>query len=370
MKDISELTSILNKHFNWDKRRIKCFANMLLALVLGQTVNLIKIASLIVGEIKMESQYRKLQRFFSGFNFNYDLVAGFIYKLFKFDDQKIYLVLDRTQWRWGKQEINILMLGIVWNNCAIPIYWLLLKHRGNSATRHRTALLKRFINNFGKENILGILGDREFYGKEWFKYLDEQDIAFYIRIKKDTEITTPRGFVARIEWLVKGLKKRNPVVFSKGCKIYGMQINVCAVKLENNDYLIIVSNKDIDKGIEIYSLRWRIESLFGFLKSKGFNLEDTHMTKGSRIKKLLTLLAIAFCWAYKAGEWQVKNVGAIPIKKHKRPASSIFRCGLIFLKQAIINLLTTRASRLSRLIQSFLQPILPTNPLSRRVAAF
>ena len=39
-------------------------------------------------------------------------------------------------------------------------------------------------------------------------------------------------------------------------------------------------------------------------KGRGFNFEDTHITDKARIKKLVALLAIAFTWAHRTGEWQ------------------------------------------------------------------
>ena len=56
--------------------------------------------------------------------------------------------MDRTNWRWGKADINILMLGIVFKGTAIPIYWMLLDKRGNSDTPERMALIQMFIDHF------------------------------------------------------------------------------------------------------------------------------------------------------------------------------------------------------------------------------
>ncbi len=55
-----------------------------------------------------------------------------------------------------------------------------------------------------------------------------------------------------------------------------------------------------------------IETLFGCLKSRGFRMEDTHVTDPDKIEKILFVLAIAFCWAYRAGEIQSKIT---PIRK-------------------------------------------------------
>ena len=61
------------------------------------------------------------------------------------------------------------MLAVLYNGVVIPIYWLLLNKKGNSDTRERIAIVKRFIKQFGKERLLGILADREFIGEQWLR---------------------------------------------------------------------------------------------------------------------------------------------------------------------------------------------------------
>jgi len=104
---------------------------------------------------------------FSKFPLDYQQIAGFIFKLFFVSGGQCYLSMDRTNWRWGKSDINILMLAIVFKGTAIPIYWMLLDKRGNSDTPERIALIQMFIDHFGINCIKGILADREFVGKDW-----------------------------------------------------------------------------------------------------------------------------------------------------------------------------------------------------------
>ena len=76
------------------------------------------------------------------------------------------------------------MLGIIYKNNSFPLYRKLLDKGGSSSTRERKALLNKAIKLLGKERILGILGDREFIGASWFKYLLKNQIEFHIRIPK------------------------------------------------------------------------------------------------------------------------------------------------------------------------------------------
>ena len=50
-------------------------------------------------------------------------------------------------------------------------------------------------------------------------------------------------------------------------------------------YVIFVSNVADAKVAVYYAQRWGIEVLFGDLKSRGFNFEDTHVTNMESIKK-------------------------------------------------------------------------------------
>ena len=58
------------------------------------------------------------------------------------------------------------------------MYRLPLNKRGNSNTRERIALMKRFIHRFGQHRIKGLLADREFIGDAWIGWLIEQRIPF------------------------------------------------------------------------------------------------------------------------------------------------------------------------------------------------
>ncbi|BCR41286.1 hypothetical protein KHAB170019_21090 [Acinetobacter baumannii] len=96
---------------------------------------------------------------------------------------QVQLTLDRTNWKWGKRNINILMLAIVYRGIAIPILWTLLNKRGNSDTKD-ACFDSTLYSHFGKDRIVNVFADREFIGEQWFTWLIEQDINFCIRVKK------------------------------------------------------------------------------------------------------------------------------------------------------------------------------------------
>jgi transposase len=106
--------------------------------------------------------------------------------------------------------------------------------------------------------------------------------------------------------------------------------------LPDGKLLVLVTGKNPDQALENYKKRWGIETLFQCLKKRGFNFEKTRMTLPERIDKLIALLAIAFAWCRITGEWRNEQ-RKIKIKKHGRKEISVFRYGLDYIPQILLN---------------------------------
>lgn len=315
MDYINGLSASLNGSFAWNKARMTCFVKMILSLISTRTVNLNKIACSMSSTAEQASRYRRIQRFFAEFPIDFDMIAAFIFKLFFISGGKWYLTMDRTNWQWGKSDINILTLAVVFKGIAIPIYWELLDRRGNSDTPERIAIVQKFIDKFGKDCIAGLLGDREFIGGDWFDWLIKGQISFWIRVKKNLLTTDSRGRVVPVKALFRGLKPTEMCALYSKRTLMGHEVYIAGMKLTDGELLIVATTESPGLAITTYALRWEIETLFSCLKGRGFNFEDTHIIDRSRIKKLIVLLAVAFCWAHKTGEWRHEQ-RPIKIKRH------------------------------------------------------
>src|SRR5687767_9783281 len=177
MPQTTILINILKLHFaNWHLSRVKCLSYLITGLFKVKTVNLTEIATTFPGQAEIESNYRRLQRFFQQVEFNSSLIAEFVVSFLPYT---IYtLALDRTNWMLGSFPINFLVLSVVHQSIAFPIFWTFLPKKGNSNTQERIELLNRFIAHFGTLKIDCLLADREFIGKEWFEYLKYHHIRY------------------------------------------------------------------------------------------------------------------------------------------------------------------------------------------------
>jgi len=99
-----------------------------------------------------------------------------------------YLIVDRSNWKRGAKNFNLLTIGNLMENIFMPLYWLQLNKRGNSNVEDRKALiegLSGLLDKAGK-TIKGsiLLADREFIGQIWFEYLLEKNLSFVIRLRE------------------------------------------------------------------------------------------------------------------------------------------------------------------------------------------
>jgi hypothetical protein len=236
----------------------------------------------------------------------------------------------------GSFPINFLVLSVVHQGIAFPIFWTFLPKKGNSNTQERIELLNRIIAHFGTLKIDGLLADREFIGKEWFEYLKYHHIRYHIRIKRDMKVSRSNGSLSSASNFFRSLP------FSTYCTLCGPRL-VCGhllwvtgMRLPDGEYVIVASSCKSNNVMEEYKRRWKIEVLFEALKSRGFNFEGTHLKDEKRLNTLFAVLALSFCWAYHVGAWR-HSVKPIRMKKHQRPAKSVFRYGFDLIRHAFFN---------------------------------
>jgi len=106
---------------------------------------------------------------------------------------------------------------------------------------------------------------------------------------------------------------------------------------------------------ELYWERWDIETLFAALKSRGFDLEATHLTEPDRIRKLLGVLALAYSWTRIVGLDRKRREGPPRECANGYPEKSLFRYGLDRLRELVINWHRMQ-DELSRCIQALIAP--------------
>lgn len=163
--------------------------------------------------------------------------------------------------------------------------------------------MERFLLGVGAGRIEALLADREFVGEEWFRWLQKQGIPFHQRLKRDTLVPNAWNRMMRLDELFGSLKPGECHLLPGRRPVWGCFVRLSALRLDDGGFLFIASSGAPQaEAVDAYADRWQVETLFGCLKSRGFNFEDTHLTDPERLSKLMGLPALAFAWTYQVGQ--------------------------------------------------------------------
>ncbi len=112
MIDFDSLEQKCAANLDWHGARIKFLARFLVALITTRTVNLAAIAQVFAGTAQPDSNYECCRRFLKDFELPYAQIARLIVQLLGVPDGWT-LALDRTNWKFGQTDLNLLVLAIV-----------------------------------------------------------------------------------------------------------------------------------------------------------------------------------------------------------------------------------------------------------------
>ena len=141
---------------------------------------------------------------------------------------------------------------------GVPIFWDLLDNKsGNSNTQNRKELISEIISLIGVDRVWVIVGDREFIGHEWFKYLKDNNVPFCMRMQKSHLITLRNTNIYSVTELLSTQTKR----YYQDCMINGVWCNVMLKKLPDGDFLILARSFLAKQLGGFYRRRWSIETV-------------------------------------------------------------------------------------------------------------
>lgn len=271
-------------------------------------VSLEKVANALPLPILFESRRKKVQRFLSQPNLNipniwFPILQYWLANNFT-ENQTLYLVIDRTKW----ERKNLLMISLVYDHRAIPIYFEALEKLGNSDFPVQSQLFSQVLPLFKNYRVV-VLGDREFCSVKLATWLREQGVQCCLRLKKNEFIQAEDGIWQDLKSL--GLK---PGIswFLPNCqvtkthKVSGFNI---AGKWKRNlkgettkeGWFILTNLPDLSAAIKAYKKRFDIEEMFRDFKSGGYQLEETKVS-GGRLNSLILIICLAYSWATFKGQ--------------------------------------------------------------------
>lgn len=334
MPDVNALMALLQDHIHWHRARLFTLCALVLALLRVRTVNLTALARSFNARRSPETNYRRLQRFFALFDLGFQELAQLLLAL-RASTGALVLVMDRTQWHYGAGTTNLLVVGYLESGIVIPLVWTELGKPGATSEDERIALMQRVLPLVAGREVEAFVADREFVGEQFFRWLCKHEIRFVVRIRKNARLRHERRqtnqradavFASLVEGAMRRLRDRHLV--------HGTWVYVVAARQGKEPWILVTTARP-GEALRLYGQRWAIETMFGAFKSRGFNVEATHLVAGDRLEKLFGVLALGLAWALRVGLWRTKEV-AVALKTHGRRAKALFRVGLDYLQEHLL----------------------------------
>ncbi len=107
---VEQLNDIITENFELHKNNRINIADMMVGLIIARTVNLnvISAYSSRIGKICQANIYRGFQYVIHHFKMTQEQLALTILNMYGLNGNgKLILALDRTNWRYGKEDINL-----------------------------------------------------------------------------------------------------------------------------------------------------------------------------------------------------------------------------------------------------------------------
>ena len=328
----TEIEKDFGKKINATRRNF--MSHYMLGIIQSRSVHASNIAAHMNTMVKIDSDIRRIERFLSRYQLDCETIALLI--AFCLPKGKVKISMDRTEWKFGQKWCNILAVTVNCGSVGIPIWMEVLdKSRGISNTDERIKTLQKVIDLIGIKRIRAFFADREFIGQDWIDYLLEKKIIFFIRLRNNFWFKL-NGEATQICQIAKEKLNSKKQLLFDNIGMYQTYLSLAISRTnDGKDFIAILTNSQARNAIKNYRQRWTIEVLFQCLKSRGFDLQSTHLQHDKRITKLFMMCSLAFALCLSVGIYSHYKIATIPKKNHGYKALSFFRKGLDVIRENI-----------------------------------
>lgn len=230
-----------------------------------------------------------------------------------------------------------LLVSVVYYGRALPLAWLVVKGKKGhfpEATHCALIALVEKLIPFGATVVF--LGDGEFDGTELQATISGYGWQYVCRTASSTLIWCGS---ARLHFRDMGVLPDDALVIEQAAVTaarYGPVLALALWAASQQTPLYLVSNlATAEEAIEWYRLRFRIETFFSDQKSRGFQLDKSHLGKPERLSRLMLAACLAYLWRVYLGK-VAEQEGWLPIlHRTNRCDLSLFQLGLSLLAHCL-----------------------------------
>ncbi len=281
-------------------RNMNTLAAMITGIIIGKQTQLPQIAANVPEMIKLPSTEKRFKRLLIN-----ESVTEQIYFLPFIQSVLINLGLEEMVLAIDGSLVGrgciCLMINLIYKGRALPLAFNVVKGKKGHLPEDTHVELVNKLRPLIPEStkLVVFLGDGEFDGTSLqqtltdfgWKYVSRT--SYNITIYADDE---PFQIEMLAAMLPKGYHKA-----LRNCKITGKKYGpVTAVAWWGDDHdepIFLVTNfLSASKACEYYSMRFTIETFFSDQKSRGFNIDKSHLSSPQRLTRLMYASCLAYLW--------------------------------------------------------------------------
>lgn len=322
-------------------RRINTLTAMICGAIKTSKSSLENLGSQLSQDIDSESRVKNVKRWLTSKYTDYDVsFLPFIAPILAnhiLQNKEMVFAIDGSE---VGQGCTVLMISLTIGNRAIPICWLVKKckkgHLPSKMHLEVFTILNKLLK--GYQNVI-VLGDGEFDNGEVITACSEWKWGFVFRTAKNTKI-----YDGEEEYPIKSLEAQGDEKFMIVHDIaytkdrYGPVNAIVWTERNWDNSLYLLSNFELSYSFAFYyRKRWSIETLFGDIKSRGFNIQKSKLTDPQRVAKLLIVICLAYILVFKLGDQEQNSPLISKITRKDRMDLSIFTIGKKLINHCIKN---------------------------------
>jgi hypothetical protein len=303
---------------------------MVSGIVLSKSCQLPKIASKVPGAVHPDSRTKQMSRWVQNEGVTVDLYfLPFIEPLLTSlaAIRPLTLIMDGSAVARG---CVTLMVSLVYAGRALPIAWLVITGvKGHFPADTHVQLLREVKARVPEMATVTFLGDGEFDSPELQAEANGYGWDYVCRTAKNIQISADGEAWSSLEDLaVRGQRAfRKGVLFTKDA--YGPVMVVAWWGAQYTDPIYLVSNlTSVQAACEWYRKRAHIETFFSDQKSRGFQLDKSHLSDPDRVARLMLAACLAYLWVIYLGTVAQQEGWQALIHRRARCDLSLFQLGL------------------------------------------
>jgi hypothetical protein len=229
-----------------------------------------------------------------------------------------------------------LMIHVIYKGRALPIAWRVRQSpKGHFPEDLHLAVVQLVSTVIPPGTNVVFLGDGEFDGTGLQETLRDMGWWYACRTSKGNTVTWDGETfpVAELGACLKPGRLIELKAVAVTREAYGPVMLLCCWAKGHAEPLYLVSNmSSAEEAIDYYQKRFRIETFFSDQKSRGFNIQKSHLTDPQRLSRLLIAACLAYIWVVYLGSLCDKEGWREIIHRKKRCDLSLFQLGLRLLE--------------------------------------